>query len=208
MTSKWEPKLEWKSPEDITPYARNTKKHPTEQIDKIASQIHEIGFTQPIVVDKDYVVIAGHGRLEAARRLALKKVPVVVADHLDEFQVKAARIADNKVAESEWDFEMLRFELGSLDLRGFNMALTGFELEDVAKFLQEPEKAEGQVGDSIADQSDNHANSDVKQIILIFDNEQYAEVSAKMEHLRDELECDSNTDLLLALIKFYEDHSG
>lgn len=134
--STWKPEIVWKNPESLTPYARNAKTHPTDQVDKIAGQIAAVGFTQPIVVDKNGVIIVGHGRREAAIRLGMKEVPVVVADHLDEHQAMAARIADNKVAESPWDQEMLKFDLGSLSLRGFDMQLTGFDLPELSTLIQ------------------------------------------------------------------------
>lgn len=108
-------------------------------MDKIAAQIHSVGFTQPILVDKDNIIIAGHGRREAALRLGLKEVPVIVADHLDEYQVKAFRIADNKVAESEWDDDKLKFELGTLQHHDFDLKLTGFDLSDIDDLLDDDE---------------------------------------------------------------------
>ncbi len=135
----FKPEIQWLDPERLTPYQNNPKKHSRKQIDKIAAQISAVGFTQPIVVDKDHVVIAGHGRREASLRLGLKSVPVIVASHLDEYQVKAARIADNRVAEEgEIDQDVLKFELGSLSLRDFDLKLTGFELGQLDTLLGEP----------------------------------------------------------------------
>ena len=132
----WKPEIQWRNPESLTPYARNAMAHPTEQIDELAGQIAAVGFTQPIVVDKDGVIVVGHGRREAAMRLGLSEVPVVVADHLDEHQLMAYRIADNKVREkARWDFDMLKFELGSLERNGFNLELTGFSLPDLKTLL-------------------------------------------------------------------------
>jgi len=123
---QWKPEIEFRDPKSLTPYVKNAKVHSTEQIDKIAGQIAAVGFTQPIVVDREGVIIAGHGRREAALRLALNEVPVVVAGHLDEYQAMAARIADNKVADSPWDTNLLKFDLGTLELKGFDIKLTGF----------------------------------------------------------------------------------
>lgn len=124
-------KIEFINPQKLTPYVKNAKLHPTEQIDKIAGQIAAFGFDQPIVVDKDYVIIKGHGRREAALRLNLDRVPVVVAAHLDEHQAMAARIADNKVAESGWDKELLRFDIHTLDSINLDLQLTGFNQSDL-----------------------------------------------------------------------------
>lgn len=119
----------------LIPYARNSKKHPKEQIEKIAVQISQVGFLVPIVVDKDMVIVSGHGRLEAAKSLNLAQVPVLVADHLTEEQAMAFRIADNKVAESEWDLPMLAFELGTLERMNIDLTLTGYGLEEAKSIL-------------------------------------------------------------------------
>lgn len=116
----------------VIPYINNPRKHPQEQIDKIASSIKNFGFTIPIVVDNDFEIIAGHGRLLAAKKLNLKKVPIIKRSDLSKTQAKALRIADNKVAESEWDNELLAIELEELD---FDLELTGFdefELEELS----------------------------------------------------------------------------
>jgi site-specific DNA-methyltransferase (adenine-specific) len=113
--------------DSVIPYANNTKKHPVEQIDKLASMIAEYGHDVPIVVDADNVVIKGHGRLLACKKLGMTTVPVIVRDDLTPAQAKASRIADNKVAESEWDEDLLRLELSELDELGFDLDLTGFD---------------------------------------------------------------------------------
>lgn len=127
--------VEWRSPDALTPYVGNTKQHPTEQIDKIAASIAEFGFDQPIVVDGDGVIIKGHGRREAALRLGLSTVPVLVRSDLTPLQVKAARIADNRVAESAWDIDALKLELQSLDEGGFSLSITGFSGDELADLL-------------------------------------------------------------------------
>ena len=102
----------------VIPYARNPRKN-QEAVSKVAASIKEFGFKQPIVVDAENVVIAGHTRLMAAQQLEIKKVPVVVADDLTEAQVKAYRIADNRVSqEAEWDYDLLKLEID--DLVGVN----------------------------------------------------------------------------------------
>ena len=101
-------------PEELTPYAKNAKKHPAEQVDHIANSIKQFGFRQPIVIDAGNVVVIGHGRLLAAQKLGLEKVPCVRADDLTEDQIKALRLADNKTNESEWDLDFLDDELISL----------------------------------------------------------------------------------------------
>lgn len=106
--------------EKIKPYDKNVKIHDDKQVSKIAESIQQFGWDQPIVVDKDGVIIKGHGRTLAAKKLGLKQVPVLVRSDLNEDQVKAARIADNRVAMGDIDTEMLQQEIRDieLDLKG------------------------------------------------------------------------------------------
>ena len=117
-------------PEELTPYAKNAKKHPAEQVDHIANSIKQFGFRQPIVIDAGNVVVIGHGRLLAAQKLGLETVPCVRADDLTEDQIKALRLADNKTNESEWDLDFLDDELISLRGGDIDMADFGFDLEN------------------------------------------------------------------------------
>lgn len=112
-------------PGDLTPYTKNAKKYPDDQVRHIANSIREFGFRQPIVVDADNVVVIGHGRLLAAKKLGLDTVPVVRADDLTDEQIRALRLADNKTNESEWDFSLLEAELAELEM-DFDMADFGF----------------------------------------------------------------------------------
>jgi ParB-like chromosome segregation protein Spo0J len=119
----------------IQPYARNAKTHPKEQVDRIAKQISEVGFLVPIILDRDGVIIAGHGRYLAAVALGLPTVPVVIAEHLTEAQATAFRIADNKVAESAWDYPLLAFELGTLERMEADLTLTGMDMDEARRVL-------------------------------------------------------------------------
>lgn len=110
----------------LTPYDKNAKTHPDKQIQQIADSINEFGFNQPIVVDKDHVIIVGHGRYEAAKRLGMSDVPVVVAN-LSPEQARAYRLADNKLNESDWDMELVIQELKDMDIE--MVALTGFDID-------------------------------------------------------------------------------
>jgi site-specific DNA-methyltransferase (adenine-specific) len=124
-------KVEYFKPGDLIPYENNAKIHPLEQVEHIANSIKQFGFQQPIVVDKNMVVIIGHGRLQAAKELLLDTVPVVIADNLTEEQVNALRLADNKLNESPWDFGRLEEELAALSIAGMDMESFGFrELEE------------------------------------------------------------------------------
>lgn len=148
MAKEFEFQVQWLNPEDLTPYVNNTKKHPTEQVDKIAQQIAKFGFDQPIVVNKDKVIIKGHGRREAALRLGLKKVPVIVHSEISEHDEMAIRIADNRVAQSDWDEEMLSFELGTLFRNDYDLVYTGFEDDEIKKLLDAQEESTDFTGGS------------------------------------------------------------
>ena len=110
----------------IIPYSGNAKAHPEAQIKKLAAAIAEFGWDQPIVVDKDMVIIKGHARRLAAIFLGLERVPVIVAKNLTPAQVRGARLADNKMAEGEWYPDLLSWELQELAESGFDLDLTGF----------------------------------------------------------------------------------
>lgn len=108
------------SVKDLIPYEKNTKKHDDVQINNVAESIKQYGFVQPIVIDKNNVVVIGHCRLLAAKKLKMTDVPCVCVDDLTEEQVKALRIVDNKSNESPWDFDFLADELAEINLDAFN----------------------------------------------------------------------------------------
>lgn len=132
------------SVKDLIPYDRNTKKHDKTQINNVAESIKQYGFVQPIVIDKDNVVVIGHCRLLAAKQLKMKEVPCVCVDDLTEEQVKALRIVDNKSNESEWDLDILPDELAELDLSDFDF---DFGIEDEKEETQIVEDEAPEVDD-------------------------------------------------------------
>ena len=124
---------------DLVPYARNSRTHSPQQVDKIAASIREFGFLNPIIVDGRNGIVAGHGRVMAAQKLGLSELPVIDASHLSEAQKRAYVIADNRLAlDAGWDNEMLKIELQDLEADGFDLSLTGFELDEIGDLLAEP----------------------------------------------------------------------
>lgn len=113
--------IEWKDIAGVKPYARNAKKHDDKQVANVAESIKQFGWQQPIVCDADGVIIIGHCRLLAAKKLGLKKVPVKTVDNLSDEQVKKLRALDNKLNESDWDFDLLAEDIGKLDFSGFDI---------------------------------------------------------------------------------------
>lgn len=113
-------KITSKAVKDLTPYAKNAKKHDKRQIENVAKSIEEYGFVQPVVVDSNGVIVIGHCRVLAAKQLGMKEVPCVCVDDLTPEQVNALRLVDNKSNESEWDMDLLAAELDDVDLSMFD----------------------------------------------------------------------------------------
>ena len=127
--------------ERLIPYARNARTHSDEQVAQVAASIAEFGFVNPILVGPDGVIIAGHARLLAARKLRFAEVPVLVLGHLTETQRRALVLADNRLAlDAGWDEEMLKVELESLREDGFDLDIVGFTDEEIEDLLRDPEE--------------------------------------------------------------------
>jgi DNA modification methylase len=135
--------------EKLIPFARNARTHSDEQVAQIAASIAEFGWTNPILAGADGIVIAGHARLLAARKLRMTEVPVIVLDHLTETQRRALVLADNRLAiNAGWDEEMLKVELESLQEDGFDLDIVGFTDEEIENLLRDPgAPVEGQTGE-------------------------------------------------------------
>ena len=118
----------------LVPYVNNARTHSPEQINKLRSSLREFGFINPVIIDRDFGVIAGHGRILAAKEEGITEVPCVFADHLTEAQKKAYIIADNRMAmDAGWDEELLRVEIEALQAEDFDLALTGFDEKELSK---------------------------------------------------------------------------
>jgi DNA modification methylase len=135
----------------LIPYIRNARTHSDEQVAQVAASILEFGWTNPILASGDGVIIAGHARLAAARKLGMTEVPVIVLDHLNENQRRALILADNRLALSAgWDDEMLRLELESLKEDGFDLDVMGFTDKELDQIFTEPERTNGGLTDEDA----------------------------------------------------------
>ncbi len=127
----------------LVPYQNNARTHSPEQINKLRSSLREFGFINPVIIDRDYGVIAGHGRLLAAKEEGIKEVPCVFADHLTEAQKKAYILADNRMAmDAGWDEEMLRVEIEALQEDAFDLSLTGFDEKELADLFADDSKVQ------------------------------------------------------------------
>lgn len=136
-------KIEWLSVETLIPYAKNARTHSDEQVAQIAGSIKEFGFNNPVLIDKENSIVAGHGRLMAARKLGMDKVPVVRLEHMTEAQRKAYVLADNRIAlNSGWDTSMLSLELQELK-DDIDLSLLGFDADELDALLNPIEETEG-----------------------------------------------------------------
>lgn len=127
MQNNYDKQIVMRNIKDLKPYKKNAKKHPKEQVEHIANSIKEFGFTQPVLIDKNNCVVAGHGRILGAKAAGLKEVPTLCLEDLTEEQIKAYRLADNKLNESDWDSVLLAEELDELN-SVLDMEQFGFEL--------------------------------------------------------------------------------
>lgn len=122
----------------LVPYVNNARTHSPEQINKLRSSLREFGFINPVIIDKDYGIIAGHGRVIAAREEGIDKVPCVFVDHLIEAQKKAYILADNRMAlDAGWDEELLRVEIEALQAEAFDVSLTGFDEKEITDLFKD-----------------------------------------------------------------------
>jgi len=128
--------IEYRKTGDLIPYVNNSRTHSDEQIMQVAASIKEFGFTNPILLDDGGGIIAGHGRLQAAKKLSLAEVPTITLSGLSEAQKKAYVIADNKLAlNAGWDDELLAIELKGLQDDNFDLGLLGFDIDELALLL-------------------------------------------------------------------------
>lgn len=139
----------------LVPYANNAKIHNSVQLEKLKKSIEEFGFITPCLIDKDFNIIAGHGRVMAAKELKMEKVPCVFVEGLSETQKKAYILADNKLGEiAEWDMELLDQELRELTELGLDITLTGFDLDN--EFLDDIHDGMEIEIDSLSDETFKH----------------------------------------------------
>ena len=131
--------INYKSTEDLIPYANNSRTHSDDQINQVASSIKEFGFTNPVLIDEQGGIIAGHGRVMAAKKLGLAEVPTITLEGLTKAQVKAYVIADNQLAlNSGWDVDTLKLEIETLQELDFDIDLLGLMGDEIKTILDQP----------------------------------------------------------------------
>jgi ParB-like chromosome segregation protein Spo0J len=183
----------------LIPYAKNSRTHSEAQVAQIAASIKEFGFRNPILVDGNGV-IAGHGRLLAARKLGLKQVPTIDCSDLTEPQKKAYIIADNKLAmNAGWDGELLALEMEELLKGNFNLELLGFSETELDELLDTTPQEE-ELGLLPEEKLDNFLNGDTKILRLAYDEQEFETVVNGLQELQKELEVEDFSTIVLALI--------
>ena len=183
----------------LIPYAKNSRTHSEAQVAQIAASIKEFGFRNPILVDGTGV-IAGHGRLLAARKLNLKQVPTIDCSDLTESQKKAYIIADNKLAmNAGWDGELLALEMEELLKGNFNLELLGFTENELDELLDTtPQEAE--LGLLPEEKLNNFLNGDTKILRLAYDEQEFESVVNGLQTLQKELEVEDFSTIVMALV--------
>ena len=177
-------KLENIAIEKLIPYARNSRTHSDDQVAQIAASIEEFGFTNPVLIDKEGGIIAGHGRVSAARKLSLATIPCIRLNHLTETQRKAYVIADNKLAlNAGWDNEMLTLELEELEDLGFDVDILGFDPSEMNVASVDYSVLDGE---DVKDQLNDMANGVRKAIQIEFEPEHYDEAFELVKFWRDQ----------------------
>ena len=171
--------------EVLIPYASNSRTHSDEQVAQIAASIKEFGFNNPILLDGDKGIIAGHGRLLAARKLGLKEVPTIELSHLTALQRKAYVIADNKLAlNAGWDDDLLSLELNNLEEMGFNLDILGWG-DGLPEFAETPDYSVLD-GEDFSEQLDEMALGVKKAIQIEFESEDYEDAQSLVKFWREQ----------------------
>ncbi len=187
--------IEYVSIDEIKPYKNNAKKHPQTQVDNIAKSINDYGFRQPIVVDKDGVIIIGHGRFLAAKQLGKTEVPVHYAADLPPKKARELRLLDNKLNESEWDFDLLKLDVKGLDF-------SAYELDWYITTTAE-EHSEKTFEQMNADFQERMANGELSE-----DSDEYQEFLAKFEAKKTTDDCYTPQNVYEAVADYVANHYG
>jgi len=177
-------KIVYRQTGDLIPYARNSRTHSELQVAQIASSIKEFGFTSPILLDGENGIIAGHGRYQAAIKMAMREVPTIDLSHLTEAQKRAYVIADNKIAlNSGWDEQMLELEIQDLRDAGFNIDLLAFDPSELKSASVDYSVLDDE---EIDDQLDDMAKGVRKAIQIEFEPEHYEEATELVKFWREQ----------------------
>lgn len=199
-------KIEQVEVEKLIPYARNSRTHNDAQIAQIAASIKEFGFNNPVLIGESNDIIAGHGRVLAARKLELTSVPCIKLTHLTENQKKAYVIADNRIAlNAGWDEEMLKIELSDLASTDIDLSVLGFseaELEMYSLAGRELEQLDSENNQRTpAEGAESLEDASVRQIILVYPLDEYEKVVEAMAQYAEKNALSNNTEVVNHLLE-------
>jgi len=180
MENAPEIQVEYRDVRALIPYINNPKDHPESQIKRLAGAIKEFRFLVPVVIDSENTIIAGHGRILAAERLGMEKVPTILADHLTPAQVKAYRLADNRIGESDWLDDVLAIEIQELQGLDFDLDMLGFDEKEIAAILQDP------AGIGTTGEPDPNPGSGLKQFTVLVTEDQYTRAADVLHEIAEE----------------------
>jgi ParB-like chromosome segregation protein Spo0J len=183
-------KIEIADINSIQPYINNPRKLKDSAIEKVSKSIKEFGFRQPIVVDTNRIIVVGHTRYRASKKLGLKEVPITIAENLTQEQINAYRIADNRTnEEAEWDYKLLQEEFSNLFDEKFNLELTGFNEDELKKYLALEEDFKVDLPE-INDED----KQPFQQITFTLHNKQYEIVQKALDYIKKQNIDDSIND--------------
>lgn len=188
--------------DELKPYDYNSRKHSDSQIKQIAKSITEFGFTNPVLIDDKSTIIAGHGRVDAAKTLGLTEVPCIVMDGLTDNQKRAYVIADNKISDnSEWDYDILKFELKELEEVGVDYDLLGFDQSDFDELFPEIEEIVSDKVNTNKHSIDDYEASTIRQVILVYTEYQYKLIVEALKDYCKKNAIGSNTEAVTDLLE-------
>jgi ParB-like chromosome segregation protein Spo0J len=178
-------KIERRKVDDLIPYARNARTHSDEQVAQLAASIKEWGWTTPVLIDEDGEIIAGHGRVMAARKLGIKEVPTMTASGWSKAQKQAYVLADNQLPQNaKWDDDMLALELNDLEEMNFDLSLLGWG-ENLPEFAEMPDYSVLE-DEEMSDQLDEMASGVKKAIQIEFESEHYEDAQELVKFWRSQ----------------------
>lgn len=210
MANETTPKITLARLDDLIPYTNNARVHSEEQIAQIAASIKEFGWTNPILVDGDKGIIAGHGRVQAARKLKQEYVPVIELSGLSEAQKRAYILADNRLAQNaDWDFGILENEIAHLQELDFDLNLTGFDdvdLDNLGFVSGEVQDFESKVygmdnGKAPSALKEAYESSSIRQMVLVFMADEFKNVVEAIGNYAEDHSLSNNTEVVKHLLE-------
>ena len=202
--------IEYRNIDSLIPYVNNARTHSDEQVAQIAASIKEFGWTNPVLVDGDNGIIAGHGRVQAARKLEATEIPVIELQGLSEAQRRAYILADNRLAQkADWDIDLLEVELAQLKDTSFELDLTGFDSSDMYLLginLNENSDFEEEIYDiesaeGFGRTQEEYEQSSIRQIILAFMADEFKLVVEAMGSYAEDNALSNNTEVVKHLLE-------